>query len=444
MSKYFANILSNVVGNKNRSIKNSAEFVEKLKSVKVPDGYTMMSLDVVSLFTNVPKELVTVAIQQRWNEIKSHTNIPLQRFIEGIELLMESCYFSFNGTHYRQINGSPMGAPSSPALVDLVMEYVEDLVFEKLNYSRIRILFYLRYVDDTFALVPTRHVQNVVDAFNSIHTRIQFTFEVESNRVLSFLDIRVVRLTNGTIIFDWYHKETWTGRYINFDSYLPMSYKMNTPKMFVQKILQLSHPSFHQKNFDLLVETMMKNGYSRKLLERTIADCKEKFGKPTDVKSTMDFNKTISLPYNHVAFNRLRITLAQHQIRVVAKALEPLGRQLFSKLKDPVPKEEKSGLVYKIVCSCGDVYVGQTEQYLKSRFDQHIKGEPSHSALSAHLHENGCSPPNFDDVRILCMEDRLDLRKVKEMIFIKTNLTMNLQTDSEELSECFYQLLPSN
>ena len=65
------------------------------------------------------------------------------------------------------------------------------------------------------------------------------------------------------------------------------------------------------------------------------------------------------------------------------------ARDLFVKLKDPLPPEEKSG-VYKLNCSdCSAVYIGQTGRKLTSRVLEHERAvrlkTPEKSAFAAHL-----------------------------------------------------------
>ena len=54
--------------------------------------------------------------------------------------------------------------------------------------------------------------------------------------------------------------------------------------------------------------------------------------------------------------------------------------KFFSKLKDPVPLDEKSG-VYKLSCdSCPAVYIGQTGRKLKTRVSEHNPNAPINSS----------------------------------------------------------------
>lgn len=64
LSKWYANVLKNVTGKTRRSIKNATEFKEKMENTRLPDDYMLVSLDVISLFTKIPNELVYLAIDK--------------------------------------------------------------------------------------------------------------------------------------------------------------------------------------------------------------------------------------------------------------------------------------------------------------------------------------------------------------------------------------------
>ena len=59
--------------------------------------------------------------------------------------------FLFNGCYYDQIDGVAMGSPLATILANLFMGFHEDQWLS--NYKDFQVLFYLRYVDDTFFLI---------------------------------------------------------------------------------------------------------------------------------------------------------------------------------------------------------------------------------------------------------------------------------------------------
>ena len=53
----------------------------------------IISLDVTSLFKNLPSDIIRNTIVKRWNLIKNFTKVPLQEFHERIELFMKNTFF---------------------------------------------------------------------------------------------------------------------------------------------------------------------------------------------------------------------------------------------------------------------------------------------------------------------------------------------------------------
>ena len=123
----------------------------------------MLSLDVSSLFTNVPLLLVLKDIEKRWHHVCKWTEIPLQEFKEGIELLMNSTYFQFDHKYYKQTYGTPVGSPISPIISDIVMQDLEISCLSRIDFH---IPIYLRYVNDTFLIIPANKIEFLVTLFN--------------------------------------------------------------------------------------------------------------------------------------------------------------------------------------------------------------------------------------------------------------------------------------
>ena len=60
-------------------------------------------------------------------------------------------------------------------------------------------------------------VIQILNSFNEQHDRLKFTIEYEKDYCLNFLDLSVINKDN-IIILDWYHKKTFSGRYLSFYS----------------------------------------------------------------------------------------------------------------------------------------------------------------------------------------------------------------------------------
>jgi len=202
------------------SFKNSGEIVKKLANIHIPDDHDLVSLDVVSLFTNVPIDLVIEVLDNRWNFIEPHTKIPKEEFLDAIKFTLNSTYFIFNERIYKQTFGAPMGSPLSPIIADLALRNLESHILKNLSFKP---AFYIRYVDDIALLVPHVSLNELLRNFNSFHPRLKFTLE-NGGTSLNFLELTMIN-RDGKLIFDWFHKPTYSGRLLNFHSKHPMSQK---------------------------------------------------------------------------------------------------------------------------------------------------------------------------------------------------------------------------
>jgi len=238
-------------------VANSFQLVRDLKDFTLDPSHTLVSLDVESLFTNVPIELALNSIERRWSSISHNTLIPLEDFKVAVSFVLNSTFFTFNGICYKQIFGTPMGSPLSPVIADLVLQGLEIVAINNLPFP---LPFYYRYVDDIILAAPSNSLDTLLRIFNSQHSRLQFTMEIERDKKISFLDLTFIN-DEGTIIFDLYKKPTFSGRYLNYRSHHPLNHKKGVIYGLTDKIINLSHPRFHEKNFTDIINLLLNNGY---------------------------------------------------------------------------------------------------------------------------------------------------------------------------------------
>ena len=80
-----------------------------------------------------------------------------------------------------------------------------------------------RYVDDSFIVFKSRnHILPFLNYLNSKHTNIIFTYEVEKDKCLPFLDGNIL-FSNGKFSTTVYRKPTFTALFTNFE--FPITYK---------------------------------------------------------------------------------------------------------------------------------------------------------------------------------------------------------------------------
>ena len=68
---------------------------------------------------------------------------------------------------------------------------------------------------DTCTAVPSGKVQHLLQHLNSIESTIQLTVEIESERILLFLDVKLHHKPDGSVSTSVYRKATHTHKYLN-------------------------------------------------------------------------------------------------------------------------------------------------------------------------------------------------------------------------------------
>lgn len=438
LAKFLHRILTPLVDTYKFNIKNSTELVKLLKDVKLPSDYVLVSLDVVSLFTNIPKKLVLRIIQDEWDLMKGLVKVPKEILEVLVKTCFETSYFKYNNSFYRQLDGSSMGNPASPVLANIVMEHVLRKILERLPFA---IPLLCLYVDDTLLAVPKDSTNLLLDHFNSFCSKIQFTMELEVEGELAFLDTLVIRKVDGSLKTRWFQKPTSSGRLLNFNSHHPLAHKTSVALGLIYRAIKLSSSCFHKDNLLIVKDILKRNNYPSEFVDC----CIERFK-----KTHLDDNSVNAVDKQE---NRFRFPfikgLSQNITRCFRKSdwkpafynIKKIGH-IYSKLKDPVKLRDRSDIIYKIECSCGLAYVGQTTQYLKKRIYQHQyscrdKNKTKDlTALAAHHFETG-HQFDFENVKILDNESIKLKRNYSEMIQICLHNTVNCKTDTENLN-CLY------
>ena len=133
--------------------------------------------------------------------------------------------------------------------------------------------------------------------------------------------------------------------------------------------------------------------------------------------------KSINLPYIQELSEQLKRALNKHNIKATFYTQTTL-RSLLSKLKDPIPKEDRNNGAYQLNCKdCEAVYVGETKRTLNIRAEEHITAIKSENKKS-HTAEH-CWKYNHDfdceHKKVLDFKKNWKTRTIKESIYSKEN-----------------------
>ena len=127
--------------------------------------------------------------------------------------------------------------------------------------------FYFRYVDDIVMAVSSDMIDLIMTTFNSFHLRLQLILEMGYNSI-NFFDVTIINNIN-CLELDWYHKPTFSGRYLNYLSSHPISHKKDVNR-YVEQSMLLSDPKFHCNNIKFIICTLLNNDYPAKFVFDTI------------------------------------------------------------------------------------------------------------------------------------------------------------------------------
>ena len=128
-------------------------------------------------------------------------------------------------------------------------------------------------------------------------------------------------------------------------------------------------------------------------------------------------NKTKANVYSITDIRRI---CRRFDIKVAFKSGQTLRSQL-SRVKDRLPTMMRSSVVYKIPCTCGKVYIGETTRRLETRVREHQnacrRGEFDKSAIAEHAWTDH-HPILWDDISVLDRASRWRELLIKEALHI--------------------------
>jgi hypothetical protein len=454
LSRFLCEILNNSIDQEKYNIKNSFAFRDFILAQTLPDGYVLISLDVVSLFTCIPWERVENAVNDNWEKIKKCTKLSQEEFTRLLKLMFDRSYFQYNKKFYKQIDGTAMGSPASPAIADIVMTTLLEKVVKDL---REEIMFVRKYVDDLILAVKEEKVENVLNVFNAYHPAIQFTIEREVEQKIPFLDLLLIRKENGKIQTEFYVKPLASGRILNYNSNHPMHMKLNVAENLVRRMFELT--SSEIKPISKARDMLSKNGYPMTIINKIIH--RKKLSRRRDEgEQESKFKSMLYVEGLSEKIKKLVKQDAKH-ITLAFKARNPV-KTFFTNMKDPIEPAQRSKLIYGIKCNnCyRREYVGMTTQKLANRISGHrsslkcarkffegkqinhenVKASAKGSALVYHAimknHEF-----NLDDPQILHTTNNARKLNILEMLHIQDRKTVNLRTDCENLNIVYKSLL---
>ena len=433
ISKYLASLLQPLTKNE-YTIDSTKHFIERIRGKSIPAEYEMISFDVVSLFTSVPLDFtIDLILEKVYKDKAIKTKLKRDELRKLLEICTKEMHFSFNGEIYKQVNGVAMGSPLGPVIANIFMAELEKQIIPQLGN---RVSLWQRYVDDTFTFIRKGEVGAVLELLNGFHDSIKFTFEREVEGVISFLDVKVIKNGDGTFETDVHRKKTDTNVYMHWDSFAPRAWKIGTMKSLIRRAhIICSKPEFLQKEMEHLKAVFQDvNGFPSRVIHTGIEQVRRKIEQEgaenqvvavtDEVEAEKEVTPFICLQYKgkegEVVVSKFKDALKNILPGNIKPRLTYKGKKVgsFFRIKDPVPLEHQTNLVYDFKEGGIRKYVGQTNVRYESRVDQHCNTDKE-SSIYKYKDAQGItiSAENFDIIEK--GYSRLIDRRLAEAMYVK-------------------------
>ena len=250
-------------------IKDTTHFLLQLeKLAPLPENALLVTLDVSSLYTNIPHNEGIEACRHFLNT-RQEKSLPAESICDLIRMILTMNNFSFNNEHYLQVHGTAMGTRMAPSYANLFMGKFEQHAIEN---APLKPFVWWRFIDDVFMIWTEgeEHLKDFIRYLNSVHASIKFTHEYSnsSHQTLPFLDIQV-HLSNNHIQTDLHTKPTDKHQYLLKTSCHPNHTKQTIPFSLFLRIRRIcSTDAFFDKRSEELIKHLVQRGYSRYSLQK--------------------------------------------------------------------------------------------------------------------------------------------------------------------------------
>lgn len=351
-------------------IKDSYEMKRFLDQVDLDDYDIIASYDVVAMYTNIPRDLSIELVLRRSDEFYNEFRVGRELLTSILKfLLVDSTVFTTCIGMHRQMRGLAMGGSISTALARLVMD---EVILHAYSITP-EITFIKIFVDDTLVAIPRGNQQLFLNALNSFHPQMNFTFEEEDEKQsINFLNLTVFRICNR-LFTNWYRKDFASGRLLNYYSSHKRTTVLGTAEAFIKTVINLSDPFFFKANREIVVSTLRDNSFPESTIQVLLNDhytlLKPTSGKNANPQPFNFYNRgsqPMKLPakaaeksykiFPHAICKAREIKGVLHSLKedniVFAESTRNTKINHIQTRKSKTPFEDRSNLILIMRCQC--------------------------------------------------------------------------------------------
>ena len=357
-------------------IKDTPDFLDKIRMKKIPKDSYLISLDVESLYTNINIQDGIKAIRATVAKYPQFDR-PDDILIKLLEISLKNNDFQLAEFWFLQIYGTSMGKIFSPHYADIFMAWFEQGALAKCNQKP---YVYFRFLDDIFVVWThtLEQFQTFLDTFNTHHPTIKFKATIDPHSI-TFLDMEIFKgpQFQQSQVLDTrvYFKPTDTHELLHKNSYHPPHTFRGIIKSQIIRFDRICSNNIDFKNaVKILFSVLHKRGY-----------------KPSFTKQIYDIT-TAEIAKNNNQFPVI-IPCETPQCRL-HRYLEPLTKLNYHGKSFPITDNmscNSKNLIYSIKCNlCQFRYIGHTKNTLRERFYAHKSTIKHHINKVLANHVNKC------------------------------------------------------
>lgn len=309
-------------------IKDTNHFLSDIVDLFVPPGSLLVTLDVASLYTNIPHADGIQAALHSYNESVCDKIIDSSTLVTLLKLILEFNNFEFNGVHYLQVNGTSMGTPIGPTYANIFMGLLEN----KFLASRaLKPLYYKRFIDDIFIIWQhgEAHLSSFIHDFNNAHPSISFS-HAYSEQTINFLDVTLT-MCDGQLATTVYRKPIDRQQYLHFNSYHVKHCKTSIPYGQALRFKRIcSQQSDFNSNCAHLRNALVRQKYPSQIIDDAIkrADSHDREALlGTKKKQSLSSHTNLVLTYSAPAQSVNAVLRKHHNILLQSERLKSIFRE---------------------------------------------------------------------------------------------------------------------
>lgn len=220
-------------------LNDSRDLVIELDKLKITQNFLLVTADFTSLYTNINlddlrRSIVAFLNIDARNDFVLDSSNPLSQPVviaaRLMDIVLKNNYFKDpENSWYHQIKGIAMGTSAAPSLANIYLHKLESKVIAR---SKVKPLFYKRYIDDLMMLWPATEeaeLNNFLNLFTEIAPSITFSSVVVDSTSINFLDLVIFKgerfISKNILDIKVHQKELNKYLYIPFNSFHSHSLK---------------------------------------------------------------------------------------------------------------------------------------------------------------------------------------------------------------------------